>query len=121
MRVVMLSNSFPPQVGGIQEHVSNLAQTLARQGHQLKIVTVRRNNSERVRDTFAGLDVIRVPQLNLPKTMNAQYLAIATALLVALRIRGQADVVEESCLPGLLAVRWLRRMLEGFSYIFRDV
>ena len=93
MRVVMLSNSFPPQVGGIQEHVSNLAQTLARQGHQLKIVTVRRNNSERVRDTFAGLDVIRVPQLNLPKTMNAQYLAIATALLVALRIRGQADVV----------------------------
>ena len=93
MRVVMLSNSFPPQVGGIQEHVSNLAQTLARQGHQLKIVTVRRNKSERVRDTFAGLDVTRVPQLNLPKTLTTQYLAITTALLIAMRLRGQADVV----------------------------
>ena len=93
MRVVMLSNSFPPEVGGIQEHVSNLAQTLARQGHQLKIVTVRRNKSERVRDTFAGLDVTRVPHLNLPKTLTAQYLAVTTALLIARRIRGQADVV----------------------------
>ena len=93
MRVVMLSNSFPPQIGGIQEHVSNLAQTLARQGHQLQIVTVRRNKSERVRDTFAGLDVIRVPQLNLPRTLTTQYLAITTALLIAMRLRGQADVV----------------------------
>lgn len=93
MRVVMLSNSFPPEIGGIQEHVSNLAQTLARQGHQLKIVTVRRNKSERVRDTFAGLNVIRVPQLNLPKTLTTQYLAITTALLIAMRLRGQADVV----------------------------
>ena len=93
MRVVMLSNSFPPEIGGIQEHVSNLAQTLARQGHQLKIVTVRRNKSERVRDTFAGLDVTRVPQLNLPKTLTTQYLAITTTLLIAMRLRGQADVV----------------------------
>jgi glycosyltransferase involved in cell wall biosynthesis len=93
MRVVMLSNSFPPQIGGIQEHVSNLAQTLARQGHQLKIVTVRRNKSERVRDKFVGLDVVRVPQLNLPKTLTTQYLAITTALLIAMRLRGQADVV----------------------------
>ncbi|HKB68171.1 MAG TPA: glycosyltransferase family 4 protein [Pyrinomonadaceae bacterium] len=93
MRVVMLSNSFPPEIGGIQEHVSNLAQTLARQGHQLKIVTVRRNKSERVRDNFAGLDVVRVPQLNLPKTLTTQYLAITTALLIAMRLRGQADVV----------------------------
>jgi len=93
MRVVMLSNSFPPEIGGIQEHVSNLAQTLARQGHQLKIVTVRRNKSERVRDTFAGLDVTRVPQLNLPKTLTTQYLASTTALLIAMRLRGQADVV----------------------------
>ena len=93
MRVVMLSNSFPPEIGGIQEHVSNLAQTLARQGHQLKVVTVRRNKSERVRDTFAGLDVTRVPQLNLPKTLTMQYLASTTALLIAMRLRGQADVV----------------------------
>jgi glycosyltransferase involved in cell wall biosynthesis len=89
----MLSNSFPPRVGGIEAHVTNLAQSLAAQGHQVRVVTARQNNSERVRDTFAGLDVTRVPQLNLPKTLTAQYLAYATGLLIALRARGQADVV----------------------------
>jgi glycosyltransferase involved in cell wall biosynthesis len=93
MRVVMLSNSFPPEIGGIQEHVVNLAQSLAGQGHQVRIVTVRRNKTERVHDTFAGLKVTRVPQLSLPKTLTAQYLAAATAVLIALRVRGQADVV----------------------------
>lgn len=93
MRVVMLSNSFPPAIGGIQEHVANLAQALAVQGHQVRVVTVRRNKSERLHDTFAGLKVTRLPQLNVPKTLTTQYLAAATAVLIALRARGQADVV----------------------------
>jgi len=93
MRIVMFSNSFPPGIGGIQAHVSNLAQALTRQGHHVRIVTVRRNKTERVRDTFAGLEVTRVPQLNLPKTLTTQYLATSTALLIAMRARGQADVV----------------------------
>jgi glycosyltransferase involved in cell wall biosynthesis len=93
MRVVMLSTSFPPEIGGIQAHVTNLAQSLEAQGHQVRVVTVRRNKTERVRDTFRGLKVTRVPQLNLPKTLTTQYLALSTALLIALRARGQADVV----------------------------
>ncbi|HEY8188550.1 MAG TPA: glycosyltransferase family 4 protein [Pyrinomonadaceae bacterium] len=93
MRVVMLSNSFPPQVGGIEAHVTNLAQSLAAQGNQVRVVTARRNKAERIRDTLAGLNVTRVPQLNLPKMLTAQYLAFSTALLIALRARGQADVV----------------------------
>ena len=93
MRVVMLSNSFPPEIGGIQAHVANLAQSLAAQGHQVRVVTVRRNKHERVHDTFAGLKVTRLPQVNVPKTLTAQYLAAATAVLIALRARGQADVV----------------------------
>ena len=93
MRVVMFSTSFPPDVGGVQEHVANLAQSLVTQGHQVEIVTVRRNKDEKVRDKFAGLDVTRVPQLKLPKTQTMQYLALSTALLIAKRIRRQADIV----------------------------
>ena len=93
MRVVIFSTSFPPEIGGIQAHVSNLAQALLRQGDQVKIVTARRHKTEPVHDAFAGLDVTRVPQLNVPKTLTTQYLALSTALLVAMRIRGQADVV----------------------------
>ena len=93
MRVVMLSNSFPPQVGGIEAHVTGLAQALVAEGHQVRVVTARRNKTERVHDTFAGLNVTRVPQVNLPKTLTAQYLTLSSALLIALRARGQADVV----------------------------
>ena len=93
MRVVMLSNSFPPEIGGIQAHVVNLAQSLAAQGNEVRVVTVRRNKSQRVRDTFGGLKVTRLPQLNFAKTLTAQYLAAASAVLIALRLRGEADVV----------------------------
>ena len=72
MRVVMLSNSFPPQVGGIEAHVTGLAQALVAEGHQVRVVTARRNKTERVHDTFAGLNVTRVPQVNLPKTLRSE-------------------------------------------------
>lgn len=93
MRIVMLSTAFPPEVGGVQEHVANLGQSLAARGHQLKIVTVRRDKTQNVQGTFAGLDVTRIPHLRLPKTQTAQYLSLATAQLIALRARGLADVV----------------------------
>ena len=89
----MFSASFPPEVGGIQAHLANLAPALLAQGHQVKIVTVRRESSQRVRDEYAGLEVLRVPQMKLPKLQTAQYLGLSTALLIAQRIRGQADVV----------------------------
>ncbi len=93
MRIAMLSTSFPPEIGGIQTHVAGLAQSLVAQGHQLKIVTVRRSKTERVNDTFAGLEVTRIPHLKLPKTQTAQYLTLTTAHLLALRARGLADIV----------------------------
>jgi len=89
----MFSASFPPEVGGIQAHLANLAPALVAQGHRVKIVTVRREKSQPVRDEYAGLDVLRVPQLKLPKLQTTQYLALSTALLIAQRMRGQADVV----------------------------
>jgi glycosyltransferase involved in cell wall biosynthesis len=39
------------------------------------------------------MDVTRIPQAKLPKTQTAQYLARATSHLIALRNRGQADIV----------------------------
>ncbi len=93
MRVVMLSASFPPEIGGIQAHLAHLAPALAAQGHQVKIVTLRREKGQRIRDEYEGVEVIRVPQLKLPKLQTAQYLALATAVLIAQRLRGQADVV----------------------------
>src|SRR5438309_9717359 len=93
MRIVMFSASFPPEVGGIQAHLANLAPALLAQGHEVKIVTVRREKSQPVRDEYAGLEVLRVPQMKLPKLQTAQYLALSTALLIAQRMRGYADVV----------------------------
>lgn len=93
MRVVMFSNSFPPEIGGIQEHVANLAKSLLVKGHEVRIVTARRNNSQPIQDKFAGMEVTRIPQVRVPKTQTAQYLSRATAHLIRLRSRGLADIV----------------------------
>lgn len=93
MRVVVFSTSFPPEVGGIQEHVANLTKSLSARGHEVRIVTARRTRTQPVRDKFAGMDVTRIPQIRLPKTQTAQYLAGATAHILALRNRGLADIV----------------------------
>ena len=93
MRVVMFSQSFPPEIGGIQEHVAQLAKSLSSQGHEIRIVTVRRNAQQPVHDRFCGMPVTRIPQVKLAKTQTAQYLARATSHLIALRRRGLADVV----------------------------
>lgn len=93
MRVVMFSTSFPPEIGGIQEHVAQLAKSLSAEGHEVRVVTARRDKHQPVHDTFAGMQVTRIPQFMLPKTQTAQYLARATAHVFGLRRRGLADVV----------------------------
>jgi glycosyltransferase involved in cell wall biosynthesis len=93
MRVVMFSNSFPPEIGGIQEHVAQLAKSLSAEGHEVRIVTARRHKHQPIHDTFAGMEVTRIPQFTLPKTQTAQYLMRATAHVLGLRRRGLADVV----------------------------
>ena len=41
MRILLLAQFFPPDIGGEERHVFNLAETLAERGHEVAVATQR--------------------------------------------------------------------------------
>ena len=41
MRILLLAQFFPPDIGGEERHVFNLANTLAERGHEVAVATQR--------------------------------------------------------------------------------
>ena len=46
MRVLMVSQFYPPVVGGQETHVRNLAQALVAHGHDVEVATIAVDGSE---------------------------------------------------------------------------
>jgi glycogen synthase len=62
MRVLMLSWEYPPVVyGGLGRHVHALAEAMAGAGHRVTVIT-QRSGTAPLRETVAGVDLVRVPQ-----------------------------------------------------------
>ena len=41
MRILMLSQFYPPIIGGTEQHVRNLSIELASRGHEVAVATIR--------------------------------------------------------------------------------
>jgi glycogen synthase len=62
MRVLMLSWEYPPRVvGGLGRHVAALSRTMARQGHEVHVVT-RDHPDAPAEEMLEGVHVVRVPE-----------------------------------------------------------
>ena len=66
MRVLLLSASYHPVLGGLQTVTRQLARGLVAAGHQVKVVTNRYPRSLPGRDTVDGVEVERWPLLASP-------------------------------------------------------
>lgn len=60
----MVSDFFYPSVGGIELHIWSLAQELIKQGHQVIVITHKRENRIGVRTMSNGLKVLYIPWKN---------------------------------------------------------
>lgn len=60
MNILMVSNEFPPAVGGLQTHVFELARALVQLGHRVRVVCRQRDKSAPARETLAGIEVERL-------------------------------------------------------------
>ncbi|MCX2783389.1 glycosyltransferase family 4 protein [Microbulbifer thermotolerans] len=65
MKILMLSNEFPPSIGGVQTHVYELAKALVRAGHRVAVVARR---AEKSLSKFEIMDGIEVHRLKLPNS-----------------------------------------------------
>lgn len=60
MKVLLIPNSFPPRIGGLETAVSKLAQALGRWGHRVSVIT---NNPGQTigEDSTTGVSIFRLP------------------------------------------------------------
>lgn len=59
MRVLLLTELFPPVIGGIERHVVNLGRGLVERGHQVTVATVIHEGAQE-HETLDGMNVVRL-------------------------------------------------------------
>ena len=64
-RVLMVSDMFHPQVGGVESHIYVLAQHLMRQGHKVVVLTHHYGERQGVRYLTGGLKVYHLPRVDM--------------------------------------------------------
>lgn len=60
MRILMLAQFYPPDIGGEERHVRNLAVALAGRGHEVTVVTTALPATGTGRSVEEGVEVVRV-------------------------------------------------------------
>ncbi len=84
LRILMLSDYFPPHAGGgVERVVSELCSGLARRGHRVAVLTLRTRPAP-VRETDGDFTVVRVPARDLTGSLGFQC-AFSAGLPFALR------------------------------------
>jgi glycosyltransferase involved in cell wall biosynthesis len=112
MRILTFSSPYPPELGGMQSHVYNLTQAFARMGHEVRVVTARSQRSAPMRQSDGAINVVRIPFVNVPKTMTLQYLSASAAYLTWLVLTWRPDILHvHSFWPDLLATKHLYPMV----------
>ena len=119
MRVLHLSQYFPPEAGAVQVRAMTIAQSLARQGHQVTVLTELPNHPSGVvqpayrgklwvRETQDGVDVVHLWVKASPvksfHTRIAFYLSYMLAAIIAgLALPGRFDVIFANSPPLFVA------------------
>lgn len=79
MRIAIITNTYPPRLGGLEAHVENLAQGLADLGHDVWVLTIGRTRGRRLdgavrvltgRSHLPIADVITVPSLGTTREIS---------------------------------------------------
>lgn len=111
-RVLFLTESFHPVLGGGEGHVLDLSRRLAASGMPATVVTRRGERSWPARETLDGVRVVRVPPAGPART--GKYAMVPAALLALRREAAAHDVVvvrntRVLGVPGLVAARMARK------------
>jgi glycosyltransferase involved in cell wall biosynthesis len=62
MKIVMLSQSYPPVIGGLERHVKDLAEGLVKRGHEVSVITHWQNGYENLaeHEILNGVELYRI-------------------------------------------------------------
>ncbi|WP_179862180.1 glycosyltransferase family 4 protein [Longibacter salinarum] len=140
MRVLLLSQYFPPETGGTSNRMLSVAQGFQRNGHEVVVVAEKPNHPEGIirpeyrgglfeEREYEGIPVIYTWVRARPeKTFISRILFyvsfMITSVLGALKARGSFDVVIASSPPLFVGLSgWAAARLKGARFVFdvRDI
>jgi len=107
-RVLFLTESFHPVLGGGERHIRALGRDLARTGTPVTVVTRRGDEAWPAEETFEGMHVVRVPPPGPGRAGKYRMVPHAMAALHRLRRRYDVLIVRGTRvlgLPGIVAAR----------------
>ena len=113
MRILLLNQTFYPDVVATGQYLSELAVTLAEHGHQVTVITGRRayDNPERIfprTETWRGIQIIRVGSFGLGKSAKwkraLDFASFMSFCSVRLLLLPRPDVVVALTSPPLISL-----------------
>ena len=113
MRILVLNQTFYPDVVSTAQHAADLAAGLADAGHEVTVIASRRAYDSPsqlfpAREVWRGVDIVRVPCTALGKSnlwrRAIDFLSFLTACVVRLALQPRCDVVIAMTSPPLIAV-----------------
>ena len=72
MNILMVTNEFPPRIGGIQTHVYELSRALVKLGHHVYVLTRLKDPSLPKEETREGINIFRCKLVNSHLVYNWQ-------------------------------------------------
>lgn len=67
MKILIISYDFYPNIGGVAQHVFNLAKNLSKIGHDVTVFTLRYDFKSNFEENIEGIKVYRFLTLDIPK------------------------------------------------------
>jgi len=135
MRILYISQYFPPEVGATQTRAIEMASNLVRQGHQVTVLTEFPNHPKGIipekyrgkfieHDRVQGVDVIRTwvyarPDKTFFTRMGFYLSFMFTSFIVGLFLRGKFDIVYATSPPFFVGVSGLlSSRLKSARFVF---
>jgi glycosyltransferase involved in cell wall biosynthesis len=134
MRILHLSQYFPPEAGAVQVRALTIARTLVEQGHQVTVLTEVPNHPSGivqsgyqgklwVRETRDGVDVlhlwVKASPVKTFRSRMAFYVSyMMTSIIAGLLLRGRFDVIFANSPPLFVAVAgWLISLVRRTPFV----
>ncbi len=100
MGIVMLTESFHPQIGGVEKHLRHISREFTCRGHRVTILTRRSDPALPAEEMLGAVRVLRFPQYRTP---HAQKPGVWLWMLRRLPLFSESDVVHIHGQTALLA------------------
>uniref|UniRef100_A0A1A9ZLP7 phosphatidylinositol N-acetylglucosaminyltransferase n=1 Tax=Glossina pallidipes TaxID=7398 RepID=A0A1A9ZLP7_GLOPL len=121
MRICMVSDFFYPSIGGVEEHIFNLAQMLLKRGHKVIILTHCYNDCKGVRYLTNGLKVYYLPIKVFYNQSVLPTMICNVPLIRSVLLREQIEIVHaHSAFSSLAHESILIGSLLGLKTVFTD-